>query len=101
MADEVLRCFFDEGVVDLLELQDDDILLIWVLCVDQCWYLCAQCEVCNAWIQFPVSEHPCEYNDYQTGLTIEVGVVAIVPTSIEELTVGLHCEEEMPSSDEL
>lgn len=101
MSDETVRCFLNAGVMDLLELEVDNIMLIWVLCKDQCWYLCAQCEVCEAWIQFPIVNHPCEHNNYQSGLTEEVEVIAIIPTSIAELTEGLKCNEEMLSSDDL
>jgi len=93
MTDEIVNQFVDEGVPELLHLESEDILLIWALTANNCWYLCAQCDTCEQWMQFPWVEHQCLNENYRWGLGEEVAVVAVIPTSIAEVTQNLFCEE--------
>lgn len=99
MSAEKVIYFVCSDVSDALEAETEDILLIWALTVEGCWHLCAQCSECDAWIQYPIQDHPCTDTESQEAVVEAVQVVAIIPTSITELKAGLLLDKVVPTSE--
>lgn len=84
-----VNCYMSEEVLAALEVESEDILIVWVLTEDDQWQLCVQCDTCECWLMYPWVDHPCEDLESLKAEVEVANVQAVIQTSMDELTEGI------------
>lgn len=88
MSDAAINCYMSQETVTALEVESEDVLIIWALTEDGLWQLCVQCDECGCWMLYPWVNHPCTDLETLRHCVEVVNVEMSIETSMDELTEG-------------
>lgn len=93
MSNVTVNCLLNQEIYDALEVESEDIAIVWVLTEDGLWQLCVQCEECDSWLQYPWVDHACVDSITWREQTEEAKVCMVIQTSMDELTEDVEYNE--------